>query len=118
MYDILRETRAYQEMTKESREEGRQEGLEEGLEEGRQEGLEEGLEKGRQEGKLEALRQTLLTIAQERFHNAKMTRLTKGQATIINDPDVLQDLILKVSLAQTLEEAQKYLLDWPDTNPV
>jgi predicted transposase YdaD len=104
MYDILRETRAYQEMTKESREEGRQEGLEEGL------------EKGRQEGKLEALRQTLLTIAQERFHNAKMTRLTKGQATIINDPDVLQDLILKVSLAQTLEEAQKYLLDWPDTN--
>ncbi len=64
MYDILRETRAYQEMTKESREEGR--------EEGRQEGLEE----GRQEGKLEALRQTLLTIAQERFHNAKMTRLT------------------------------------------
>jgi len=104
MYDILRETRAYQEMTKESREEGR--------EEGRQEGLEE----GRQEGKLEALRQTLLTIAQERFHNAKLTRLTKGQATIINDPDVLQDLILKVSLAQTLEEAQKYLLDWPDTN--
>src|SRR5947209_3972434 len=100
MYDILRETRAYQEMTKESREEGRQEGLEE----------------GRQEGKLEALRQTLLTIAQERFHNAKMTRLTKGQATIINDPDVLQDLILKVSLAQTLEEAQNYLLDWPDTN--
>ena len=91
-------------MTKESREEGR--------EEGRQEGLEE----GRQEGKLEALRQTLLTIAQERFHNAKLTRLTKGQATIINDPDVLQDLILKVSLAQTLEEAQKYLLDWPDTN--
>ena len=100
MYDILRETRAYQEMTKESREEGRQEGLEE----------------GRQEGKLEALRQTLLTIAQERFHNTKMTRLAKGQATIINDPDVLQDLILKVSLAQTLEEAQKYLLDWPDTN--
>ncbi|HYT41952.1 MAG TPA: hypothetical protein VEP90_06375, partial [Methylomirabilota bacterium] len=82
MYDILRETRAYQEMTKESREEGR--------EEGRQEGLEE----GRQEGKLEALRQTLLTIAQERFHNAKMTRLTKGQAAIINDPDVLQGLIL------------------------
>jgi len=104
MYDILRETRAYQEMTKESREEGR--------EEGRQEGLEE----GRQEGKLEALRQTLLTFAQERFHNAKMTRLTKGQAAIINDPDVLQGLILKVSLAQTLEEAQKYLLDWPDTN--
>src|SRR2546421_2827225 len=104
MYDILRETRAYQEMTKESREEGRQEGLEEGLEE------------GRQEGKLEALRQTLLTIAQERFHNAKMTRLTKGQAAIINDPDVLQGLILKVSLAQTLEEAQQYLLDWPDTN--
>ena len=104
MYDILRETRAYQEMTKESREEGRQEGLEEGFEE------------GRQEGKLEALRQMLLTIAQERFHNAKMTRLTKGQAAIINDPDVLQGLILKVSLAQTLEEAQKYLLDWPDTN--
>ena len=99
MYDILRETRAYQELTKESREEG--------LEKGRRQGREEGLE---------ALRQTLLAIAQARFHYSMLTRLTRGQAAIINDPAVLQGLILNVSLAQTLEEAQKYLLDWPDTD--
>jgi len=84
MHDTLRESPFYQEI----------------LQEGREEGREEGLEKGHLEGKLEGLRETLLTIVQARF--PKMARLAKGLATITEDPAVLQNLILKISLAQTL----------------
>ncbi len=105
MHNILREAPFYQEILQEGREEGREEGLEKGLE--------EGLEKGRKEG-LQLLRQTLVKFVQARFPSPKMIRLAKGQAAIIDDPNVLQDLTLKVGLAQTAEEAQHYLLDWPE----
>jgi len=105
LYDMLRDTPAFQDIMKEGLERGR----EEGLEQGREEGLEQGLEQGR-----EALRQTLLAIVQARFPTPRLLHLTKGQAAIIDDPAVLQDLIVKVSLAQSAEEAQRYLLDWPD----
>ena len=109
LYDILLETRAYRELTKESRKEG----IEEGLKKGRKEGIEEGIEKGLEKGKVEGLREALLTLVQARFPDPKITRLAKGQAAIIDDPAVLQGLIVKVGLAQTLEEVQQYLLDWP-----
>jgi len=99
MHDILREAPFYQEI----------------LQEGREKGLEEGLEKGYEKGFIEGLRQTLVNFVQARFPSPKMLRLAKGQASLIDDPRVLQDLTLKVGLAQTAEEAQNYLLDWPDT---
>ena len=74
-----------------------------------QEGLEKGLERGRQEGKLEGLQETLLALVQARF--PKMIRLTKGLALVTEDPETLQNLILKVSMAQTSEEARNYLLE-------
>ena len=87
MQDILRETPYYQEILKE----------------------------GRQEA-LEALRRTLVRIVQARFPNPKMIRQAKGQAAIIEDPTVLENLILKVSLAQTAEEAENHLLNWPSND--
>jgi predicted transposase/invertase (TIGR01784 family) len=101
LYDMLRETRAYKEMAKESHEEGREEGLEEGLRE------------GLQKGQVESLRKTLHTLVQARFSNSTTTRIAKGQAALIDDPAILQDLIIKVGLARTIEEAQKHLLEWP-----
>ncbi len=97
LYDMLWDTPAFQDI--------REKGLLEGLERGREEGL--------LEGGLEALRQALLAIVQARFPSTRMVRLAKGQAAIIDDPAILQDLIVKVSLAQSAEEAQRYLLDWP-----
>lgn len=88
LYDMLWDTPAFQDI--------------------RKKGLQEGLERG-----LEALRQALLAIVQARFPSTRMVRLAKGQAAIIDDPAILQDLIVKVSLAQSAEEAQRYLLDWP-----
>ncbi len=89
MHDILRESPYYQEI----------------LHEGRQEGLEEGVLKG----KLEGQREMLLAIVQARFPT--MARLTKKLVTVIDDPASLQDVTVKISMAQTTEEVQQYLLE-------
>ena len=94
--DILLETRAFQEIRKSA--------------------LKEGREEGREEGKLEGLREVLLTLVQARFPGRKLQRLTKIQAVLIDDPTILEDLITKIALAQTLEEVQTILLDVPDTD--
>ncbi len=113
LYDMLRDTPAFQDIMKEGRQEGFAQGREEGLERGREEGRKEGREQGRKEGHNEALRQALLAIVQARFPSPRMIRQAKGQAAIIDDPAVLKDLIVKVSLAGSAEEAERYLLDWP-----
>ena len=82
--DPLRDTPAYQRFLKEGRELERQQSL-------------------------ERQRQTLLEIVQVRF--PKLLHLTKGLATITTDPEVLERLIVKMGTAQTLEEAQTYLVD-------
>jgi hypothetical protein len=73
----------------------------------KREGREEALQQARQE-KLQELRQTVLDIVQARF--PKMVRLAKGQTSIIEDPKVLRDLIVKISTAQNAKEARLYLL--------
>jgi len=98
MHEILRETPFYQEMTREAREEG----------------LEKGLEKGMQKGRLQTLRDILFNFVQTRFPDPKLTHLAQSQIAIIDDPEVLENLILKVGPAQTAEEVQHYLLDWRD----
>jgi predicted transposase YdaD len=86
--DPLRDTPAYQRFLKEGRELGREE---------------------ERQQTLERQRQTLLEIVQVRF--PKLLHLTKGLATITTDPEVLERLIVKMGTAQTLEEAQAYLVD-------
>lgn len=113
MDDVLRETPVYQEMTRWAREEGLQEGIREGIlegiREGRREGRQEGLEEGRLEGRLEGLQQALLIILTERF--PKLIRLAKKQMAVIEEPEILQLLIVKMSVAQSPEEAKQYLLE-------
>jgi hypothetical protein len=99
MHEVLRETPFYQEMTREAREEG----------------LEKGLEKGMEKGRLQTLRDILLNFVQTRFPDPKLTHLAQSQVSIIDDPEVLENLILKVGPAQTAEEVQRYLLDWRDS---
>ena len=92
MHDILRESPIYQEILREGREEGRKQGLEE----------------VRQKGQLEALSQAVVDIVQERF--PKLVRLTKKQVAVVKDVALLRQLIVKVSMAQDMEEAQLHLL--------
>jgi len=112
MHDLLRETPVYQDILQE----GREEGLEQGLKQGLDQGFSKGREEGRREGSLQALRHMLLSAVQARFPTPKLIRQAKGQAAIIEDPTVLENLILKVSLAQTAEEAENHLLNWPSND--
>lgn len=89
MHDIIRESPYYQEI----------------LKEGREEGLEEGIEKG----KLEALRETVIDIVVERF--PKLLRTARKQTTFVEDPVALRHAIVKLSMAQTAEEAKQHLLE-------
>jgi predicted transposase YdaD len=89
MDDVLRETPVYQEMTRWAREEG--------------------LQEGRHEGRQEGLQQALLAILTERF--PKLLRLAKKQMAVIEEPEILQLLIVKMSIAQSAEEAKQYLLE-------
>jgi predicted transposase YdaD len=88
MHDILRETPIYQEILKEGREEG--------------------LEQGLQRGQLEALRQAVVEVVVERF--PRLVRLTKKQVALIEDPEVLRHVLVKVSIAQSAQEAREHLL--------
>jgi len=50
----------------------------------------------------------VIDIVLERF--PKLVRLTRKQVTFIEDPAVLRYLIVKMGVAQTIEEARQHLL--------
>ncbi len=97
MHDFLRESPIYQEIL--------------------QEGREEGFEKGREEEvqkRLASLRRMLVTFAQAK--SPQLKRLAQEQGALITNPRVLEELTMKVGLAQTSEEAREYLLRWRKTS--
>jgi len=88
MHDILRETPIYQEI----------------LKEGREEGIEQGIE----QGELRGLNQAVVEVVVKRF--PKLVRLARKQVVLAEDTAILLDLIGKLSIAQSVEEAKQYLL--------
>jgi hypothetical protein len=113
--DVLRDTWAYQEIMQEGREEGLQLGIQEGLQEGRQEGRQEGLQEGLQQ-RLKDQRQILMTIMQAHFPD--LVSLAKKQINAIQDPDMLQQMVLQLLVAQSREQAQQILLTIGSSSPV
>ena len=113
--DILRETPMYKSIERRAREEGLEKGLEKGLEEGLEKGLEKGLEEGLEKGheeerqlRLSSLRQKLLVLLQKRF--PQLHQLASKRMAQITRPDVLEDLMVQLALAQDPNEAQEALL--------
>ena len=84
------------------------EGHEEGLPQQFQMAFMQGVHQAHTEMLLE-LRQTLAKIVRLRFPN--VVRLAKKQTSTIDDSAILRDLIVKMSIAQTSEEAVVYLLE-------
>jgi hypothetical protein len=109
MSERLKDNWFYKEITEEAREEERKK-----LEAERKRELEEERKKLEAERRqeLDRWRQTMQRLVQERFAGPKMALLAEGQAAIITDPNVLQDLILKLAVARSEEEAKDYLLSW------
>ncbi len=81
--------------------------MKEGVQEGIELGFKRAIEQVRQE-ELDNLRETLFEIVKGRF--PKLARLSKKQGIVIEDAKVLSDLIIKVSLASTMEEVRQHLL--------
>ena len=119
MYDMLHETRAYQELIREGVEKGLEQGLAQGLEQGRQQGLQRGLEKGLEQGlsqglsqgleqgRLESAREILNDVSLELFPEIMQT--VKGPVSGIKEVSVLRHLAVKVSTVQTAEEVLRYI---------
>jgi flagellar biosynthesis/type III secretory pathway protein FliH len=98
--DVLRETWTNSDIV--------QEGREEGLQPGFQQAFLQGLQQAHREV-LQEFRQTPLKIVRVRF--PKAVRLAKKQTADIEDSAILRDLIVKLSVAQTAEEAVIHLLE-------
>jgi hypothetical protein len=98
--DVMKETWAFQEATLE--------GHEEGLPQRFQMAFMQGIHQAHKEI-LQELRQTLVKIVRLRFPN--VVRLAKKQTFSIDDSAILRDLIVKMSIAGTCEEAVVYLLE-------
>jgi hypothetical protein len=96
----MKETRAFQKAALE--------GHEEELPQGFQMAFMQGIHQAHKEI-LQELRQTLAKIVRLRFPN--VVRLAKKQTSFIDDSVMLRDLIVKMSIAQTAEEAVVYLLE-------
>ncbi len=60
-------------------------------------------EEWRREGALRGLHQVLVEVVQVRF--PEIVDLTKKQIEGVEDPESLQDLLVKISLAQNVEDA-------------
>ncbi len=88
MFDVVKDTPVYKEMTQDARKEG--------------------IEEGRKQGQVEALEQTLMDLIAERF--PKLVRFARKQLADVDDPALLRLLVLKVSSAQTAEEAREHLI--------
>ena len=95
LQDILEDSWAYQEMVAK--------GLQKGLEQGLQKGLEQGLQKGEVRG----LREAIVDVVQERF--PEITVLARKQVDTLEDPALLRRLIVKISTAQTVKQAEQAL---------
>ncbi len=92
--DILRESWVYQEIGQEFLEEGLEKGLEKGREEERQR-------------RIQGQHEMLASFIQAHF--PEIIALAKQQTDDIKDPDVLQNVILKLLTVGTVEEAKSIL---------
>jgi len=88
MHNSLRDTPVYQEMTRMAREEG--------------------FEKGQHQALYDAIRDITL----ERFPG--LVVLAEKKSTAIKDPAILRHILLKLSIAQSAQEVESYLLLIPE----
>jgi predicted transposase YdaD len=114
MNKALQESWIYQLILQEGREAGMREGLREGIHEGLQTGLQQGMQQGMQQGREEErrqeaqrLRQILTSYVEVRFPS--IARDARKHAEMIQDPDVLQQVMLKIYTAQTEEQTMEIL---------
>ncbi len=113
MYNLFREISPYKEEINAAREEGREEGREQGREEALK-AIEEGLKKIEEERqkRLQENRQILVNLVQRLFPS--LATAAKNRVDRVTELPVLQEMIMKMFIATTLEEAALILVEVPD----
>lgn len=101
LYDILRETPAFQDMARE--------GMRQGLQQGREQGLQQGREEGEKAGALKNLRQVAVDLVSTRFAQAALTEWARRALERVKDTQKLHSLIVNLAIVQTPEEARQLL---------
>jgi predicted transposase YdaD len=108
--DALKESWAYQEILQRGWQEGQEKGWQQGMQQGMQQGIQQGMQQGmQQELMLELQRLRLLLENYVHVHFPNSVELAKKRGNAIEQPDNLQDVLLKVFAAQTEEEAVRIL---------
>ena len=77
---------------------------------GHEEGIEEGREAERVEGLLLGLRSAVVMMVEARFGELKP--LAQRQVEQITSEETLNALLIRIGVAQNIEEAGQALLDW------
>lgn len=78
----------------------------------REEGLEEGIGLGVEKGRLETARSWLVHLVEVRFK--QLTPVVQQRAERVTDPEMLEDLMVRLSTAQNVEEAQQAISQWEE----
>ena len=78
----------------------------------REEGLEEGIGLGVEKGRLETARSWLVRMVEVRFK--QLTPVVQQRAERVTDPEMLEDLMVRLSTAQNVEEAQQAISQWEE----
>jgi hypothetical protein len=96
MHNSLRDTPVYQEMMRMTREEA----------------LEIGQRKGLQQGQYQALHDAIKDVTLQRFPG--LVILAEKKTTVIKDPAILRNILVKLSTAQSAQEIEAYLNQIPE----
>jgi predicted transposase YdaD len=102
----LQESWIYQLILKEGHEKGLLEGIHEGLQTGLRQGMQQGREEERRQ-EAQRLRQILTSYVEVRFPS--IVRDAQKHAEMIQDPDGLQQVTLKIYTAQAEEQTMEIL---------
>lgn len=104
MHDFLHDSPIYQLILQEGREEGIQQARQQAI----QEGIEQGIQQGLAQGQRQALRDAIIAITLERFPD--LIDLAERKTERVQRSIILQQIVLKLSVVKTAEEARQYLL--------
>ncbi|MDQ2902606.1 MAG: hypothetical protein ABI456_11985 [Ktedonobacteraceae bacterium] len=113
--DILEDSWAHQEFMQKMRDKGLEQGLQQGREQGREQGLQQGREQGLEQGRLEEQREMLVEIVKARFPDC--VALAQEVVRVVDNPDALRHVNIKISIARSEDEARRLLLKMhPESN--
>jgi hypothetical protein len=105
--DVFKDNFMYDFFLEQAKEQLREQGREQGLEQGREQGLEQGREQMRKQ-MLQTYCENLMSVFRERYPD--LLTLAERKLANVEQPEILEKLLVKMALARNEGEVQQYLL--------